>query len=430
VPRRSTQTPPTSEVETFGLVLPGLVLESVADPHHSNQLRLHGWDGRNFATQPATSHCGRTYTPGLVPSGLAQAVRFPRPSKAFGAAATLANSMLDFLCRYAHLAADAAGLLVGFCLASWFVDCLPVAPVLYLLGPDNETELVLRLLGCLCRRPVLLSDLNVPALATLPRDLDPTLLIGQRNLPRQVVRVLVASNNHRFYIARGRSQLHAYGAKALSANPESVNELDVRVTVSPALKELPMLTDAAERDFADDFQAKLLRYRMVNRQRVSAAQIDIRDFVPAMRDEARAWLAPICDCPDLQRTVSGCLLQQSREVATAGLADDRCLVAEAALFFCHEATTEQFFVGDLAERVNDLLKGRHEDRALTAKKVGLLLRALGIHGERVVKGYRILLTDSVREQIHAAARDYQVPPVQDGVARCRSCHGKKSNGAT
>jgi hypothetical protein len=167
---------------------------------------------------------------------------------------------------------------------------------------------------------------------------------------------------------------------------------------------------------------------MVNHRRVRDAQLDLRDFVPVMRDEVRAWLAPICDCPDLQKSVSRSLLQQSREAEGARLSDERCVVAEAALFFCHKANTEHFFVGDLAECVNTLLKGRHEDRVVTDKMVGLLLRALGIHGQRVVKGYRILLTDAVREQIHRIARAYQVLSVQDGVARCRHCPGGKVNG--
>jgi hypothetical protein len=417
----------TSNIETFGLVWPDFVIESVIDPDHPNQLRLHTWDGRKATTAPTASHRGSTYTPAPIAAGLARAVRFPSSSRTFGSARKLADSMLAFLHRYAHLSPDAACLLVAFGLASWFPDCLPVAPLLYLLGPHNETELVLRLLGCLCRRPALLSDVDVPALATLPRHLDPALLIGQRNLPRQVMRVLLASDNHYFYIARGDRQLHAYGAKALSVDPESVRDIGMRVTLSPALDVLPMLTDTAEEESANDFQAKLLRFRMVNHHRVCAAQIDTRAFVPAMRDEVRAWLAPVCDCSDLQKTVSNYLLRQSREIEGARLADDLCLAAEAALFFCHKADTQQFFVGELAECVNTLLEGRHEDRVLTDKKVGLLLGALGIHGQRVAKGYRILLTDSVREQIHAAARDYQVPPTQDGVARCRLCAAKSSN---
>ena len=86
------------------------------------------------------------------------------------------------------------------------------------------------------------------------------------------------------------------------------------------------------------------------------------------------------------------------------------MIAETASFFCHKANTDHFFVGELAECVNTLLMGRHENRALTLKMVGLLLRALGIRGQRVVKGYRVLLTDAVCEQIHRVARAYHAFP--------------------
>jgi hypothetical protein len=403
------------------VVLPSLIIESIRDPNQPNQLRLHTWDGRQAATTPTTSYRGRTYTPAPIVAGLANSVRFPATSKSFGSGAKLTASMREFLSRFANLTAEAADLLIAFALASFFVDCLPVAPVLYLLGPDSESSLVLRLLGCLCRRPLLLGDIDTAALGTLPSQLDATLLINQRKLPQRVSRILEASSNRRFCIARGKGQINAYGAKAFAADPEFADRIGMHVSLSPAQDLLPTLTDAAEEELTDDFQARLLRYRMANYRRVRDAQIDSRKFVPPMRHEVRAWLAPICDCPDLQQSVSRSLLQQSREAEGARLSDDRCVVAEAALFFCHKAETEHFFVGDLAAIVNTLLKGRHEDRTLTDKMVGLLLRALGIHGDRVVKGYRISLTDGVREQIHSIASAYQVLSFQDGIARCPQC---------
>ena len=137
-----------------------------------------------------------------------------------------------------------------------------------------------------------------------------------------------------------------------------------------------------------------------------------------MREEIRAWLAPICDCAALHKVVSNYLLQQSREAEGDRMSDDRCVVAEMALFFCHRPDTGHFLVGELAEMVNTLLAGRHEDRVLSDKKVGLLLRGLGIYGARVVKGYKISLTDAAREQIHRVAEAYQVISTKDGVARC------------
>jgi hypothetical protein len=417
----SAQAKELSRSQTFGAALPNFMLEAVVDQNHQNQLRLHSWDGRKAATTPTISYRSCTYTAAPLEAGLSRSVRFPSSSTAFGTAAQLTSSMLKFLGGYAHLLPDAAALMVAFALATWFVDCFSVAPLLYLLGPDNEATLLLRLVGCLCRRPILLSDIDVAALGTLPRNLDPTLLVNQRDLGRRVTRVLLASNDRHFSIAHGKGAIYAYGAKAFASVPEFANETGVRVSLSPAQEPLPTLTDAHERQIANDFHTKLLRFRMVNYQRVCDAQLDTRVFVPSMREEVRAWLAPIRDCPDLYKVVSNFLLQQSREAEGDQMTDDRCVVAEAALFFCHRPDTDHFFVGELAEIVNTLLTGRHADRVLSDKKVGSMLRALGIHGERVVKGYKVLLTDATRERIHRIAEAYQVLPTKDGVARCVQC---------
>ena len=151
--------------------------------------------------------------------------------------------MLKFLSRYICLAPEAAAILTAFALVSHFVDCFPLAPVIFLSGPGNETGLVLRLLGCLCRRPILLSDVDVKALATLPNELGPTLLIHNHQLTRAVSRVLVASNDRHFRIARGKGQLHTHGAKALLGNPGFVTGTGLRISVPPSLDQLSTLTD-------------------------------------------------------------------------------------------------------------------------------------------------------------------------------------------
>jgi hypothetical protein len=407
--------------ETFGGVLPDVVIETVRDPSDPNQLRLHTWDGRHAATASTFSCRGCTYTPAPIPHGLASAILFPGPSKSFGTAAQLSVSMSRFLDRYANLPPGTAEIIVAFALASWFVDCFAVAPLLHLLGPDNEITRLLRLMGSLCRRPILLSDLDVPALSTLPSDLAPTLLVNQRNLGRRLTRVLLASNDRHFRVAHGKGEINAFGAKAFASVPEFANGAGVRVSLPPVQELLPTLTNEEARAITADFQAKLLRYRLVNYRRVSEVQLDTSGYVPAMREEICAWLVPICDCPDLQEVVSGFLMQQSLEAERDRMLDDRCVVAEAALFFCHKPNVDHFFVGDLAEMANSLFTGRHEGRILTDKKAGLLLRALGVSGERGARGYRVSLGNAVREQIHRVAKAYRVVSTQDGIVRCHHC---------
>lgn len=422
----SGQTKELSSTQIFGIALPNLIIEAIVDRSHSTQLCLHTWNGSKARTMSIVSYHGCTYIAAPIAAGLSRAVRFPDSSKAFGTVAQLTSSMLKFLDRYARLPHDAAALIVTFALSSWVEDCFVVTPMLHLLGPDGEVTRVLRLLNCLCRRPILLSDFDVAALSSLPSNLDPTLLVNQHSLGRRLTRILLGSNDRHFRVARGKSQIYAHGPKAFASIPEFANGAGVRISIPPVQEVLPILTDAEEVKIAADLQAKLLRYRMCDHGRVSQVQLDTGDFVPAMREEVHAWLAPISDCPDLYKIVSNFLLQQSREAEGERMSDDRCVVAEAALFFCHRSDTDHFFVGELAETVKTLLIGRHEDRVLSDKKVGSLLRALGIHGERVVKGYRVSLTNTVRERIHGIAKAYRVMSTTDGVARCPHCDGVRS----
>jgi len=413
----------TPAIKIYGAVFPNLLVEAVVDPKRPEQLRMQTWNGRRSAAAPRVLYQGRTYVAGPIKGGLTQAVRFPFGSRPFGSVASLVSATRELFSRYANPSADAAGILTAFSFASWFVDCLPLAPVLVLVGPESEVSQILRLLGCTCRRSLLLGDVDMAALATLPAQLAPTLLLDQRGLRPGVTRVLLASRNRHFRVARGKRFLELYGAKVFTADAGSMAAPGIEVCISPSAHPRPLLTEAAEEEIATDLQAKLLRYRMVNHRRVRNAKVDCEKFFPMTCEEAHAWLAPLCDCPDLRDTISDYLLEISQEAAGHRFTDLRCVVSEGALSFCHEPDRQQFFIRELAERTNALLKGRHAETELTDKKVGSVLRDLGIRGQRVTAGYKVLLSEAIRERIHSIARSYQVLSIQDGVVRCQHCSG-------
>ena len=408
-------------IETFGESLPGLLLESVVDPNDPDGLLLHTWDGNRAITARTVEHRGVSYVAKNLDSGLARSVRFAPPSVQIRSAVKLLSSVRDSCLTYAHLHPKVADLLVAFGLATWFCDVMTVAPVLYLFGPDSAVSQALRLLGCFCRRPILLGDIDFAGLATLPRRLGATLLINQRHLGRRVQRTLLASNRRHFGLVHGSERLDLFGGKAFSCADFPGDESGLRVSLSPTQGPLPTLSDEQEQLIARNFQTRLLRYRIANYDKVRGRKIDASAFVPEMREQASTWLAPIVDCPELSESVYAEILRQSQEAAGARFFDPKCVVVEAAFFFCHKPDATHFFVGELAQKVNDLLKGRHEEWNLSDKKAGLVLRDLGVYGERVAAGYKITVTDAVREQIHQLAFDYQVPPVCDGVLRCRYC---------
>lgn len=331
----------TPAIETYGEVLPNLLIEAIVDPEHPDHLCLQAWNGRRSTAAPWVSYQGRTYVAGVISAGLPQAVRFPPASRPFGSVAGLVSSMREVFSRYADPSAEVASVLTAFSLASWFADCLPLAPILCLVGPQSEVSLVLRLLGCTCRRPVLLGDVDIAALATLPQ-LGATLLVNQRGFGRSITRVLQASYNRHFRIARGKRVLDLCGAKAFSADAGSMTGPGIELCISPSSQPLPLLTEAAEEEIAADLQPRLLRYRMVYHRRVRTAKVDCEKFFPMTREEAYSWLAPLCDCTNLQETISNYLAEMSKEAAGHRFTDLRCVVAEGALSFCMSATRESF----------------------------------------------------------------------------------------
>lgn len=407
-------------IETFALVQPNFALEAVVSPKKPNRLSLHVKQGRRFITTSRALHAGTVYVPPPLPGGIGGLVRFAPPSQPFGSTAELISSLRTFFSTYACPLPDALNLLVAFVLATWFCDALPVAPMLYLFGPTVETARILQLLGLICRNAVLLGDLDHGSLATLARGLTPTLLINQRHLAPSVKRALLASGYRQFGLVRGSERLELFGAKVLVCEELLPEETALHISVSPARNPIPLPSDAEEHRLSQDLRAKLLRYRFEKYYKVSGADIDLSPYVPELREQARSWLAPTYDSFELTQALVAELCDQGRESIGNRLVDRKCVVTEAALSFCHHADTQYFFVGDLAERVNALMEGRHEDVCLSSRKAGSILRQLGIHGERHAPGIRIDLTRLVRERIHRLARDYSVASA-DGERRCELC---------
>ncbi len=409
-----------SVVATLGQVLPRLIFEAVRDPDHDGRLLLHVREGRKFVTEPRVYHDGNTYVPTPLPDGLARSVRFPTRSARFGCTANLIASLRDFLDSHARLQPETIDLLLAFALSSWFCDAGPVASMLYFFGPEAAVSRCLRLLGCLCRRPILLGDADFGGLATLPAGLCATLLFNQTDLDRRLVRSLLASNRRHFRLARGTRRVDLYGAKAFACDDCAHDARGISVTLSPMSAPVSLFTDAQERATAEIFQAKLLRYRLLNYENVRDARIDLSAFGPELQEQAHAWLAPIRDCPELTESVSREIRRHELEIMGPRFSDPRCVVAEAALSSCHAAGVDQIFVSELTQLANALLAGRHEDPALSAKRVGTILRQLGIPTQRVARGFKVDLGQRVRERIHQVAVAYGVPSI-DGIRRCEIC---------
>jgi hypothetical protein len=276
---------------------------------------------------------------------------------------------------------------------------------------------------------VLLSDLDITALRTLPAGLRVTLLINQGDLGRQVEKALLSSTRRHFVWARGKQPMDFFGAHVLHCDSAS-GQIGLSVWINPTRLQFPNFTEDQERAMASQFQSRLVAYRMSYHARVRKFEIEAGATRSGVEDQLQTWLAALPEGSELKKSVSQAFAELNAELLGARYEDPKCLVAEAALMFCHR-NAEHFLVRELAEKVNDLLRGRHADFKLEDRKVGSVLKALGIRARRVTKGYRVKLDDAMRKRIHHIASAYQVLSIQSDAVRCAQCKSefaKNGNG--
>ena len=207
---------------------------------------------------------------------------------------------------------------------------------------------------------------------------------------------------------------------------KATEEMGLSVFVHPARHSLPCFTEAEETKSAERYQSRLLALRMTRYAQVKEFELGKNETFPRWDDQQRTWLAAISECKELRTSMLAILARCRDDFAGTRFDDLKCLVAEAALMFCHRKEAQYFFVREATEKVNDLLLGRHVDLKLSDRMTGSLLRKLGIPASRVTKGFRVELNEATRRQIHEVAKAYEVLSLKKGAIRCAHCENETS----
>jgi hypothetical protein len=160
---------------------------------------------------------------------------------------------------------------------------------------------------------------------------------------------------------------------------------------------------------------------MSHYQEVQEFEVPTDANYPGFEDQLKTWLAAIRMIPELDQSVRRAFTERREEFSQVAYEDPKCLVIETALLFCHKRGIKRFFVRELAEKVNDLLLGRHADFSVEDRMAGSILHRLGVRKRRVTKGFCVDLTPSTRTQIHRLAVAYQVLSARGDVQRCEQC---------
>jgi hypothetical protein len=130
---------------------------------------------------------------------------------------------------------------------------------------------------------------------------------------------------------------------------------------------------------------------------------------PRMRQIARALVSPLLGVEPYTSELLEVLQDYDAAARIDRTLEPEWLVAETLMFICHDENVGGRFrldilVGEVANEVNQRLRDRHEDFKLSSKKVGMVLKTLGLSTLRLGRSGRgFKLTDDLKRKIHEIA---------------------------
>ena len=261
-------------------------------------------------------------------------------------------------------------------------------------------RLLLQLLGCLVRHALPLVEITTSTLRSLPMQLRATLLIDNELAREPLLRLLSVSASRGCNILLKNGVVNAYGAKVLyrgaGFGDTSFGDAVMAINLVPFEGIIPILTVRDRQDLADKFQPLLLSYRVRNIARVAGAQVSFPNLPKESQLVASLLAACIVDAPEIQAGAAILLEAQHQQMRPARWVDLRCVAIEALLSSCHRRSDAKdvVYVGDIAKDIAAILTGRGETTEIEPRRVGSILRELGLNGKRDRSGYRYVLDES------------------------------------
>jgi hypothetical protein len=358
---------------------------------------------------------GRVYAPPEFHSSLYRATRLPSRCVGGASARQLFQAILAQFRQHLDLGPQESALLAAFSISTWFTDCFPISPTLKISGPSREVGIgALRLLNCFCRHPLLLADLTPAFFRSLPPQLSFTLLINLQEPTRAVQRLLRATGDRGFHLPGNRGSLiDSYGARAVfcpdDAKIKPSGRGEIQLSAVPTCLHPSVLNEDAQNKIANEFQSRLLMYRLRHYRDVCQTPGTHSDFTSGLRPIAESLTACFPQDPELAREVAALLRPQDDEARGQRFCDVNRAIVEVLLGIIHAGKQREARVDELAKDVNALLRSRGETLAYSPEDVGWKLRGLDIPRHSSGSGRQVLLTQEAKGTVHRLARAYELP---------------------
>jgi hypothetical protein len=220
-----------------------------------------------------------------------------------------------------------------------------------------------------------------------------------------------------------------YGPKAIlwdsDAAIDNYGEGVIQISL-PASPHWPALDEHRREEIANDFQPRLLMYRLKNYAKVRESRVDVSQFTVATRRLACALAACFPGDPGLVRDTILLLRPQDEEIRAQRFLDVAYILVEILWGEIHSREHKQVSVSKLAKDANALLLSRGEFREYSAEEVGWKLKHLNIPKHTDTSGRQVLLDHDTSRRVHRLAQTYDLPRSQHVRDGCSDCAASES----
>jgi len=421
----------TQEVD-FAQLADGSLLELIQSPQSRSETCLAVWNGDKVVFKNEVNSAGTLFKP-MPRSGHLQHIRLPNGADPYDSVHALLLKINSVFSKCLDVGDHERFLLVGFVVATWFIERLPVAPYIALVGlPGSGKSTALRILGLLCRRPLLTADISSAAFYQVCDQVSPTLLIDEAATAgnrKALFHLLRSSSSPDTVAFRKNQSFRAFGAKAVTfvelPSDAALNSRFIVLSLHETYRtDLSLVTDPDIMAEAEILQRQLLQYRLECLNRLSLS--------PTPGDEKL-----ISRNRDLYRALAlGCAPWRQFLLRSF---TERQTVTREPLFPTHAAVLSHLYhrihdpikaggeigtVGTLSELINRTLGLIRHSTRLNPREVGAALTALGItRRKRHARGIEVFTTDKDIQRIYNLVGTYgvDIEAFWPSFQACRDC---------
>lgn len=401
----------------------GVPAEIIRDAKDPQRLMFLRWEGGGATAVHSIESAERIFVPPDPTSRFFPQLSLPSGLAPCGEPAELLDGIASTISQFVKLRPEQLRIVTSFVLASWFVDCFEAAPYLWVVGPlgSAKTKLV-KLLWCFCRRGLIAGDLRSGSLYRLMDAWGPTLIVdefepGRSGASAELLRMLRTGSVPGVPAFRNGQGFSTYGLKIIASrqplDDAALTSRGVVVNLLPAEDPMRPLGEESRQQIATEYQAKLLTFRSQNYVAVKNFYMlsdNLQGVSARTKQIARALTAPLLGDSAITTELLAILRDYDNDVRIERFLEPEWLAVEAIFDACHEGmenerTISEILVGGVAVHVNARLEFRGEDLRLGAKKIGLVLRSLGLRTTRLGRlGRGLRLTCVVQRKVHEIAR--------------------------